>query len=708
MSDGKVTIETDLDTSGIKSGLGKAESMIKGAGASIGKAGSAIAGLGATAIKSSAVAIAGVSAAIAGLGANAIKYNASMEQYQTSFEVMTGSAEKSAELMARLKQIGAATPFEFTDLAKATQTLMAFGFTADEAVDQFQILGDISQGDANKLDTFSNALGKMQSSGKVTLESLNMMIEQGFNPLQVISDKTGESMSSLYDRVSKGTVTLDEIKGAMVTATSAGGQFYQSMDKQSQTLNGRISTLKDNFDQFTGSLFAGASSGAGSLVDTASQWIVQLQTAFTDGGADGLSVALGDVVGQAFQMVGDNLPDFLELADNVISSLTDSLADAMYNNTDSIGNIALALITALGNTLENVFFLGVMIVDNLITGISEHFPEIVQSLATNFDMMAEGIRVFLPSMLQTGAEVISYIVQGIQTNMTPLMAQGTTIVSNVMSSITSALPSLLTTGIQLILQFVSGISSALPTLVPQAFDMVLTLVDGIMDNLPSIISTGITLITNLIIGIINSLPKIAEKAPMIIAKLVTAIVGALPQLLQAGVSIMVALGNAIVKSIPYIIANIPKVITELVNGFIKFNDQYQSIGDNIIKGIGNGITSGWSWLIDQVSSLAKGLLTAAKDALGIHSPSKEFAWIGEMSAAGMVKGFDENDPLAQIKDTLVSGTQALSVGVDSYMSANVGGNLGGFAESIVDAIAGSNMTIKIGQREFGRVVRAVI
>lgn len=177
MSDGKVTIETDLDTSGIKSGLGKAESMIKGAGASIGKAGSAIAGLGATAVKSSAVAIAGVSAAIAGLGANAIKYNASMEQYQTSFEVMTGSAEKSAELMARLKQIGAATPFEFTDLAKATQTLMAFGFTADEAVDQFQILGDISQGDANKLDTFSSALGKMQSSGKVTLESLNMMID---------------------------------------------------------------------------------------------------------------------------------------------------------------------------------------------------------------------------------------------------------------------------------------------------------------------------------------------------------------------------------------------------------------------------------------------------------------------------------------------------------------------------------------------------
>lgn len=169
-ADGKVIIETDLDSSGAEKGMSKL-------GGTLGKLGSSIGGLGASALKGTAVAIAGVSTAIVGLGASAVNYNASMEQYATSFEVMTGSAEKSEEVMTRLKELGAKTPFEFEDLAKSTQTLMAFGFTADEAIEQFSMLGDISQGDAQKLDTFSNSLGKMQSSGKVTLESLNMMID---------------------------------------------------------------------------------------------------------------------------------------------------------------------------------------------------------------------------------------------------------------------------------------------------------------------------------------------------------------------------------------------------------------------------------------------------------------------------------------------------------------------------------------------------
>ena len=93
----------------------------------------------------------GVTTAFAGVAAIGVKYNASMETYSTSFETMTGSAEKAAEIMQQLQKIGAETPFEFEDLAKTTNTLMQFGFTADEAIESMQMLGDISQGSAKCL-----------------------------------------------------------------------------------------------------------------------------------------------------------------------------------------------------------------------------------------------------------------------------------------------------------------------------------------------------------------------------------------------------------------------------------------------------------------------------------------------------------------------------------------------------------------------------
>lgn len=86
-------------------------------------------------------AIAAVGTSLAGLGAAGVKYNASIQQYETSFEVMTGSAEKAAQVIDELKKVGAATPFELPELADTTQLLMNYGFTADEAMDKMMMLG---------------------------------------------------------------------------------------------------------------------------------------------------------------------------------------------------------------------------------------------------------------------------------------------------------------------------------------------------------------------------------------------------------------------------------------------------------------------------------------------------------------------------------------------------------------------------------------
>ena len=195
-----------------------------------------------------------------------VDYNATMESYLTNFKVMLGSEEAAATKLSEIRKMAAATPFSLSDLTEGTQTLLQFGIAADDTTGVLQRLGDISLGNAEKLQTLTRAYGKMSSAQKVTLENVNMMIDAGFNPLNQICDTTGESMSDLYKRISDGKVSFSELEASVEAATSQGGQFYNGMLEASQTFSGRMSTLKDNVSALTGELTSGLFAALGELV----------------------------------------------------------------------------------------------------------------------------------------------------------------------------------------------------------------------------------------------------------------------------------------------------------------------------------------------------------------------------------------------------------------------------------------------------------
>lgn len=195
-----------------------------------------------------------------------VDYNATMESYLTNFKVMLGSEEAAATKLSEIRKMAASTPFTLDDLTSGTQTLLQFGIAADDTTGVLQRLGDISLGNAEKLQTLTRAYGKMSSAQKVTLENVNMMIDAGFNPLNQICDATGESMSDLYKRISDGKVSFSELEAAVEAATSQGGQFYNGMLEASQTFSGRMSTLKDNVSALTGELTSGLFAALGDLV----------------------------------------------------------------------------------------------------------------------------------------------------------------------------------------------------------------------------------------------------------------------------------------------------------------------------------------------------------------------------------------------------------------------------------------------------------
>lgn len=226
-----------------------------------------------------------------------VDYNASMESYLTNFKVMLGNEELAATKLAELRKMAASTPFALSDLTEGAQTLLQFGIAADDTTGVLKQLGDISLGNADKLQTLVRAYGKMSSAQKVTLENVNMMIDAGFNPLNQICDATGESMSDLYKRISDGRVSFEELQYAVQAATSEGGQFYNGMLEASQTFSGRMSTLKDNVAALTGELTSGLFAALGDLVVKLNEVV----TSFLD--SDEKMAQLKDTIGIATSVV---------------------------------------------------------------------------------------------------------------------------------------------------------------------------------------------------------------------------------------------------------------------------------------------------------------------------------------------------------------------------------------------------------------------
>lgn len=273
-----------------------------------------------------------------------VDYNATMESYLTNFKVMLGSEEAAATKLSEIRKMAASTPFSLDDLTSGTQTLLQFGIAADDTTGVLQRLGDISLGNAEKLQTLTRAYGKMSSAQKVTLENVNMMIDAGFNPLNQICDATDESMSDLYKRISDGKVSFSELEAAVEAATSQGGQFYNGMLEASQTFSGRMSTLKDNVSALTGELTSGLFAALGDLVVKLNEVVVS----FLD--SDEKMAQLKETIGIATAVVAAAGTAFLTykgyVAAATIATKAHELAQAALNAVMAANPIAL-VVTAL-------------------------------------------------------------------------------------------------------------------------------------------------------------------------------------------------------------------------------------------------------------------------------------------------------------------------------------------------------------------------
>lgn len=173
-----------------------------------------------------------------------IRVRSEIEKLEISFETLLGNKGAASELMTELKTFAARTPLQLNDLAQAEQTLLAFNVPAEETVGILHAIGDISMGDSQKLQSLTLAFSQMSSTGNLMGQDLMQMINAGFNPLSVISEKTGKSIGELKEAMSDGAISADMVREAFISATSEGGKFYKMLEKQSESQAGSMSNLQ--------------------------------------------------------------------------------------------------------------------------------------------------------------------------------------------------------------------------------------------------------------------------------------------------------------------------------------------------------------------------------------------------------------------------------------------------------------------------------
>lgn len=240
---------------------------------------------------------------------------ANFENMEGQFELFTGSVQEAKTLIDELRKIAIESPLELTDISEGARMLLTYGVTAQEVAVITEQLSEVSAGNAERFDRLSYAFGQISSLGRLMGTELRQLTEAGFNPLEMISKKTGRTMIELKGDMEEGKISIDMVKGALKDATSEGGRFFGLNAKMSQTFSGRVSMMRDQWGRLLVDLGTGLNAGLKVAVNAMTAQMPALSQRFKEiGGIIGPAIAdavsgdfdrfakIGDLIGEAIKV----------------------------------------------------------------------------------------------------------------------------------------------------------------------------------------------------------------------------------------------------------------------------------------------------------------------------------------------------------------------------------------------------------------------
>ena len=602
------------------------------------------------------------------LGVSAYDADGNLRDLQFVFsdlsEAMKGmTAQQRDDLITKM--------FNKTDLAAVNSLL-------DTSVDRWSELADAIAGAWYSSDSLESQL-----KGKLNI-SLDEM-KQNLEKLGVTSDDFSHALDNCNGDV-------QEFAAGLFEDTDAGVE----VSDVTKALGGNLSKLQAAFDGATGS----AQAMAETQLDNLSGDITYMQSAF-----EGLQISVSD-------LTTGTLREFVQFASDGLSNIT--LAMKTGGPTAAIQEVANLLpqgIQMVVSKLPTFINAGIQILGAVGQGLMQAVPSLVSGAAQIASQLFTAFITNAPKLLKAGADMIRNLSQGLSGNVTELINKALPMIMEFSANLRANAGELISAGLEMIVQLAQGIINALPTIIETVPTIIDNIVNIINDNAPKMLATGLQLIVMLAAGLIQAIPVIIQELPKIIkciwdtitaanwvslgSQIITAFKGgitAMVPLVKGGVTHLKDNIIAIIKQLPGKLKELAVLATKAIaNEFRSVN--WGEIGMNVIRGIANGITSAISWVVDAAKGAAKAAFDAAKDFLGIHSPSTLMRdQVGKYISLGMAAGIDDysNSAVHSMESMAQNVSDAATVSMQTSAGGSTGSMLGGYGPISINVYAREN------------------
>lgn len=357
---------------------------------------------------------------------------------------------------------------------------------------------------------------------------------------------------------------------------------------------------------------------------------------------ENIIAALPTVLDALLTAVGELLPTLLESVTELFSQVLSTILSLL---PQLIPTAVQALMTIVNTLIENLPLLidaAVQLVTTLVAGIGNALPTLIPAAVQAIVTIVQGLVDSLPMILDAALQLITGLAQGLLDAIPVLIAALPEIINGIITFLLDSIPQIIETGIQLLTSLVT----ALPEIIMAIVEAIPKIIDGIitavLNAIPQIIQAGIDLLISLIQALPQIITTIVQAIPQIISGIVNALVGNIDKIIMAGVQLFVALIENLPTIIVEIVKAVPQIIAGIVKAFGSLMYKIVEIGGNIVKGLWSGIQQLASWLWNKVSGWISSIWDGICDFFGIHSPSKEMAWVGEMLVKGLSGSIEDN------------------------------------------------------------------
>ncbi len=647
MADGTLNFDTKIDESGFSAGASSIGSIVKGIGVE-------------KIIESGLNAVKNLGKSVVETGMN---FETSMSQVAatmgiTSDQIAAGS-EDFEKLNSAAKNMGATTQFSASQAADALNYLALAGYSVDKSIETLPTVLNLAAAGGMELGTASDmvtdamsALGEKAGTAESfvdkmakTAQKSNTGVEQLGNAILTVGG-TAKSLSGgvtemntalgvLANRGIKGAeggTALRNVILALGAPTDKAAEALNSLGVSAYDSEGKMRPLNEVFKDLDASM-EGMSEGDKTNVLNNIFNKVDLKSA----------QALLAGCGEEWDNLADAIDNSEGAAADMAETMNDNLQGSLTMLSSALEGLQIELYEAFSEPLKEAVDVATECISQIVTGMQENgIPGAIAAAGDIANGFIDTIIANAPNVLQSGYELISSLIDGFVSNFPAVIASISTMLSNILSTIIDAMPNILQKGFELISRFAIGMLQNLPQVISSIGQIITTVLGKLMDNLPKMLEKGVQFITYLANGVLQNLPAIITAIANVIAQVINTIVSHLPDFLNKGIEIIGKLAAGLIQAIPKAVAAVPQIISGIINAFTSQN--WGSVGTNIVNGIAGGVRSAVGAVVEAARGVASSAIQAAKNLLGIHSPSRVFAWMGEMCDRGLATGFISNIP----------------------------------------------------------------